>query len=124
MSLYFSAKEARSKFTLKDYSLARGVALYEAELLTSRTHQLRIQFSDAGAPVIADPYYNPMFVEFLRTGAARADAPHGVASPLEMGLQAHALQFAHPYHASEIVNLRLPMSQKWKAILNAPRILP
>lgn len=113
-----SAKEAHSKFTLKDYSLTRGVALYEAELLTGRTHQLRIQFSDAGAPIIADPYYNPMFVEFLQSGAAASEAPLGIASPLEMGLQAHALRFSHPHQPAQLINLRLPIPQKWKTIVS------
>jgi hypothetical protein len=44
-----------------------GTALYSAKLLTGRTHQLRVHFSDAGAPIRGDVYYNPHVVdEWLR----------------------------------------------------------
>ncbi len=38
------------------------LALYDAHLITGRTHQLRIHFADAACAVVADPYYNEEYI--------------------------------------------------------------
>ncbi len=118
------AKLAQTAFTLKQITNTKDLVLYEAQLLTGRTHQLRVQFSDAGAPILADPYYNPFFVEYLSkqtlNGDTHSTAPFGCALPTDMGLQAHSIQFTHSVHgAKETVSLRLPLPARWKYLLES-----
>ncbi|EGG16041.1 hypothetical protein DFA_09713 [Cavenderia fasciculata] len=40
-------------------------ALYDIQLLTGKTHQVRVHFSDAGFPIYDDPYYNQFTIKDL-----------------------------------------------------------
>src|SRR5262249_1940097 len=63
-------------------------ALVEAELLTGRTHQIRVHFRDHGSPVVGDPVY-------ART--PRDPLVREVAKELgRQALHARLLAFAHP----------------------------
>lgn len=66
------AKHAVLEFTLLGPAPGRRL-LYDVRLVTGRTHQIRVQFSDAGFAVTNDAIYNPAVVEkLLRT---HGDAP-------------------------------------------------
>jgi len=56
------AREAVTKYRLLDVDGAGRQAMWEAELLTGRSHQLRVHWSDAGCPIVNDPYYNHRYV--------------------------------------------------------------
>jgi 23S rRNA pseudouridine1911/1915/1917 synthase len=59
-----------------------GVALVSVVLLTGRTHQIRVQFAEAGFPLLGDPTYG-------------VPAPEG--GPLaRVALHAEQLSFPHP----------------------------
>jgi hypothetical protein len=92
---------------------AGGFALFEAEPLTGRTHQLRVHFSECGLPIVGDRYYTfggldnggevareveswDAGVGTWETGAgsiARAAFPSGGDL---LGLQAFTLAFPYP----------------------------
>ena len=68
--LYYSTSEkaigpsrlAVSAFTLLDVDKERRVGMWEVELKTGRSHQLRIHWADAGCPIVQDPYYNHYYI--------------------------------------------------------------
>jgi len=86
-------------------------ALYSAKLLSGRTHQIRVHFSDNGLPVSGDAYYNYFFIrkwwqryatlDRLRKEQAGENEEHDKnaadsteeSGPSELGLQAYFLQF-------------------------------
>ena len=50
-----SGKEARTEFTL--IKKHKGLSLIGCRLLTGRTHQIRVQISNLGHPIIGDKKY-------------------------------------------------------------------
>ena len=73
-------RRARLTFQVRDR--LRGAALVEVTLLTGRTHQIRVQFAEAGFPLLGDPVYG-------------VPAPEG--APLaRVALHAERLAFPHP----------------------------
>ncbi len=86
----------------------KTLALYHAKLITGRTHQLRVHFSDMGCPIYGDPYYNDQFhhtVDRLHT-----QKPY-------MFLQAFKLSFPCPTTNGTIVELDLPLEGQWDDLL-------
>ena len=73
-------RRARLKFRVRER--LRGAALLEVELDTGRTHQIRVQFAEAGFPVLGDATYG-------------VPAPEGTGL-LRTGLHAERLSFPHP----------------------------
>lgn len=63
-----------------------GLALVEIELLTGRSHQIRVQFSSRGWPLYGDQRYNP-------------DARAGQ----QIALWSHELKFPHPVRTEEMI---------------------
>jgi len=49
-----------SQTRVKVLAKAAGLALVECELLTGRTHQIRVHLSHLGAPILGDPLYGGM----------------------------------------------------------------
>jgi 23S rRNA pseudouridine1911/1915/1917 synthase len=70
-----------------------GVTLVEVELGTGRTHQIRVQFSEAGYPVLADAVYGG-----TRREARMIGSPAAMAADLigRQALHAKVLGFVHP----------------------------
>ncbi len=67
MAALASGKPASSHFTiLERYS---GATLLEVELVTGRTHQIRVHMAFIGHPVVGDPVYNRKAGTFGGTGA-------------------------------------------------------
>jgi 23S rRNA pseudouridine955/2504/2580 synthase len=60
-------KEAITNFKLLSYSKKYNVSLVEAEILTGRTHQIRVHFKEFGHPILGDGKYGgkKAFVEDL-----------------------------------------------------------
>lgn len=71
---------ARTEYRVREY--LPGCTLLEADLLTGRTHQLRVHFSAIGHPVVGDAVYGP------RRGA--------ISAPRQL-LHAWRLCFTHPF---------------------------
>ena len=85
---------------------AAGISLLELDLLTGRTHQIRVHMKDAGHPLVGDPVY----------GEARWKAfPRARRKPLETfprpALHAWRLAFDHPTHPGERVEVEAPVPE-------------
>ncbi len=90
-----------------------GSALVEVDLLTGRTHQIRVHLAEAGHPLLADALYGG-----TRKGDARVKAVQA-----ELGRQAlHAarLAFAHPRTGKRRV-FEAPLPEDFRAALKALR---
>ncbi|WP_224364495.1 RluA family pseudouridine synthase [Hyalangium versicolor] len=83
-----------------------GATLLEVKLETGRTHQIRVQLSEAGYPVLGDAIYGP--AETRAHAAAR-----------ELGRQAlHALRLALPRPASgELIQVEAPLPEDFQRAL-------
>jgi 23S rRNA pseudouridine1911/1915/1917 synthase len=74
-------KEARS--IVRVLHTAEGLSLVEVELLTGRTHQIRVHMKSVGTPVLGDKVY----------GSATGNQKWGAARQM---LHAHKLRLTHP----------------------------
>ena len=91
------AQEASLSFrTLKQ---ARRAVLLEIDLETGRKHQIRIQFSSHGRPILGDRKYGSKIL-----------FPKGIA------LHARYLEFDHPVR-QERIQLTAPTPKSWKSYL-------
>lgn len=87
------AKEARLSYTrLQDLA---GGTLLEVQLETGRKHQIRLQLSHAGYPILGDRKYG-----------AKVDFAHGI------GLHARRLAFEHPVRHTQL-DLVAPLPPPW-----------
>ncbi|ADO70679.1 RluA family pseudouridine synthase [Stigmatella aurantiaca] len=103
-----SARRAALSFEVRER--LRGATLLEVRLETGRTHQIRVQLSEAGFPVLGDSVYGP--------SEARA---HPVAQAL--GRQAlHALRLAVPHPSTgALVRVEAPLPEDFQKALAALR---
>jgi 23S rRNA pseudouridine1911/1915/1917 synthase len=83
--------------------VAASATLLEVRLLTGRKHQIRVQLSDAGFPVVGDRKY----------GGRRA-FPHGIA------LHSRRLVIEHPVR-NEPLTIEAPLPASWTGHVEAPR---
>lgn len=65
------------------------LSMVEIDLITGRHHQIRVQFSNAGCPLLWDTRYNPAYI--------------GRRGGNSMGLCAHFLSFFHPVTGKKMV---------------------
>lgn len=68
---------------IKTLEFKDGLSLVEIELVTGRTHQIRVHLKHQGTPVLGDPVY----------GASSSNEKYGIHRQL---LHAHTLSFTHP----------------------------
>jgi 23S rRNA pseudouridine1911/1915/1917 synthase len=77
-TLYGRDKENRKKFTTRVTTGKKAITIYktlesfkkiasyiEAQIITGRTHQIRVHFSEMGCPVIGDDFYSKEFYFWL-----------------------------------------------------------
>ncbi|GAM26430.1 hypothetical protein SAMD00019534_096050 [Acytostelium subglobosum LB1] len=139
----FGARDARTMYKLVaiDNKSSTRRAMFEATLLTGRTHQLRIHFSESGFPVVGDPYYNPIFINKLlqeknnnssNVVEVKDDQTQAEAQDMnkdmdqdqeeetgehnEMLLQAYYLKFLHP-STQEYMTLMIEPPTSWKSAM-------
>ncbi|HPF27718.1 MAG TPA: RluA family pseudouridine synthase [Steroidobacteraceae bacterium] len=106
VQVHASGKEARSDFRPVQF-FGKRATLVEVNLLTGRTHQIRVHAAHAGYPVAGDEKYgDPDFnVEMRELGLQR------------MFLHAHALEFAWPDSGNE-VSLSAPLPAELAAVID------
>ena len=80
-------KEAKS--ICRTLGKNESLSLVEVQLLTGRTHQIRVHMRYMGTPILGDAVY----------GSSSANQRF---SPLRQLLHAHRLEFIHPITGSEI----------------------
>lgn len=107
--VYLEGSPARSLWTLLRHWPNPNVSLLRLDLLTGRTHQLRLHCAAIGCPIVGDSLY----------GADFADA----ALDRLIGRQAlHAAQIDLVYPYSELpIRLTAPLPQDWLDLLGAVR---
>jgi 23S rRNA pseudouridine1911/1915/1917 synthase len=111
-SIVVSADDPRGKEAILKYRVVTHTPLgtwLEVELLTGRTHQIRVQAASRGYPVVGDTQYGATksFGELIRDERLRPIALH-----------ARQLGFQHPM-TRESVNLTAPLPAVWQS-LNLP----
>ena len=111
-------KPAHTEVVVSDAWTRAGVSLFRCNLLTGRTHQIRVHLSSHGFPVLCDPIYgrgasrlgsvkNEELLEFLKTHDGQM-------------LHAEILDFKHPVTGQEMhFKARMPDDmQELKSILD------
>ncbi len=101
-----AGKPARSRVRLVE--LYGDASLVEVELLTGRTHQIRVHLAHAGHPLAGDPRYGD-------EGFNRACASKGLK---RMFLHAHMVGFDWP-HSGEPFTVSAPMEPALHKVLEA-----
>lgn len=95
-------KEAITHYRILDQS--DTCSLLEVEILTGRTHQIRVHLSEAGCPIVGDIFY-------------RGPASLG-SVPLERSmLHASTLEFKHPFEVDRTMHIKAPLPSDFAAAL-------
>jgi len=90
----------RSELSYELRGHAGGLSFLEVQPVTGRPHQIRVQLSTMGCPIVGDVKYG-------------AEAPNDDAS---IGLHASRLQFIHPVRKEELViNAPFPENHLWNS---------
>ena len=115
----FTGKVKEGKTALTVYrtrELFEGAALVEVDLLTGRTHQIRVHLAEAGHPLLCDALY----------GAGRKAKGHVAQAQEVLGRQAlHAwrLAFTHP-RTGKALKLEAPLPADFEAAVAHLRATP
>ncbi len=103
----------RARLRFKTLERFPGVALVEVELFTGRTHQIRVQFSEAGFPVISDALYGGTRREARQSGSPAALAADAIG---RQALHARFLGFEHPKTGRRL-SFEAPLPKDFKRAL-------
>jgi 23S rRNA pseudouridine1911/1915/1917 synthase len=97
MSVCFEkGKEAKS--VCRVLAKQEQLSLVEIQLITGRTHQIRVHLKYAGTPVLGDPVY----------GSANANKRHNATT---QALHAHRIAFSHPM-TGKLLELTAPIPKR------------
>ena len=112
----FTGKVKEGKPALTDYRVREafdGAALVEVDLLTGRTHQIRVHLSEAGHPLLGDGLY----------GAGRKPKGRGAEAQDVVGRQAlHAWKLAFPHpRTGKVLRVEAPLPADFTAALKVLR---
>jgi 23S rRNA pseudouridine1911/1915/1917 synthase len=106
----FTARSGRKRAVTHYTVLERlsGATLVEVQLMTGRTHQIRVHFSEAGHPLLGDPLYGrpPRAPEVRRVAA-------GLGS---QALHARLLGFVHPVSGEPLTFTAPPPAEFLQAL--------
>ena len=90
-------------------------ALLEIELLTGRTHQIRVHMSEAGTPLVGDELYGGAK---RWKGVAHQDARQAMKSMARQALHAHSLSFEHPV-SGELMRFEAPLAPDLEQLIQS-----
>ena len=112
----FTGKVKEGKPAITDYRVLEpfeGAALVEVDLLTGRTHQIRVHLSEAGHPLLGDELY----------GAGRKPKGKGAQAREVVGRQAlHAWRLAFPHpRTGKVLRVEAALPPDFKAALKLLR---
>lgn len=105
------AKNAKLEYTLictRDVPVNDGsvhIAIADIRLITGRHHQIRVQMSHAGMPLLGDRKYGTEYVQTVSK----------LLNISEVALCACQLSFTHPV-TNDIINLRVKPRGKWYSL--------
>lgn len=101
MAVIETGKEAVTR--CKVLSTKENISLLELQLITGRTHQIRVHLKHKGTPILGDPVY----------GSSSANQKFGVSV---QQLHAHRICFSHPI-TENILNVQAPMPYEMRRFL-------
>ncbi|MBN1233461.1 MAG: RluA family pseudouridine synthase [Candidatus Coatesbacteria bacterium] len=107
-----------SKTNFKVLKYYPGFCLLEAFPLTGRTHQLRIQLSDAGFPIVGDNLYGNDDRKIKQINANKSAALIIKKKVNRQLLHSSYLQFFHPRNNNKMI-FRAPLSDDFTEILHS-----
>jgi 23S rRNA pseudouridine1911/1915/1917 synthase len=96
--------------------LLRGFTLLDVDLVTGRTHQIRVHFASLKHPVVGDTRYGGAPWRGMRDTERR----RAIARFDRLGLHAAALAFVHPITGAAIA-LESPLPEEFAELLRALR---
>jgi len=106
MTISQTGRPSQTRF--KVLARSRGLALVECELLTGRTHQIRVHLSHLGAPILGDNLYG---------GAPQIQDLDGNAFPCHHPvLHAWKLALDHPSDGRRI-EVQAPLPETFRTLL-------
>ncbi len=122
MTILRKGKYARTEYQVQESF--RGFALVEAQILTGRTHQVRVHLASIGHPLVADPLYGrseAMFLSQIKSKDFRM-GKFQEETPLLQRTALHAwrLCFDHPV-TGERLSVEAPLPKDLKAAVNQLR---
>ncbi|KAF2068857.1 hypothetical protein CYY_009823 [Polysphondylium violaceum] len=100
----YGARESSTSYELNEKSTSK--AIFQVELLTGRTHQIRVHFSESGLPITGDFYYNPYFIKDIQDGK-------DVSNISGLHLQSYFLEFLNPSDQKR-VQVEIDQPKEWK----------
>lgn len=90
-------RTATTMFKLLDVSADKHTALYDINLVTGRSHQIRIHLADAGLPIINDAYYNLYYIwQYIQQLYSKVAA--AVTAPMSANKHTSTLSQRVPLH--------------------------
>ncbi len=102
MSICFE-KGKPAKSAIRVLQHAKGYSLLEIDLITGRTHQIRVHLKHLGTPIVGDPVY----------GSQSINKKFELTQQL---LHAHRIQFLHPFQKNPI-EIEAPLPETLKLFL-------
>jgi 23S rRNA pseudouridine1911/1915/1917 synthase len=107
MTIAVSGRPAQTR--VKVLARACGLALAECELLTGRTHQIRLHLAYLGAPILGDPLYGGA-TAWLDPDRRSFPCPHPM-------LHAWKLSLTHPADGRRL-DFRAPVPEAYREVLD------
>ncbi|CAJ1460174.1 unnamed protein product, partial [Effrenium voratum] len=95
-------------------NIRTALYLVSARPSTKAARQVRRSFASAGAPVMFDPVYHPLYREASRSAKSLEDMTSAIPGSLTM--QLFELEMPDPFRPWEMVHIAAPMPQEWLAI--------
>lgn len=105
-----------AKLSYETIGTANGQSLVDISLYTGRPHQIRVQLSHAGLPIVGDQRYHP----------AAVAAARGEAAPVrtQICLWAYALTIEHPTLGERMTFFSVPHGAFWNRFPAGMAVLP
>ncbi len=114
-----STRSARGRLSVTAWRVIkryRGAAMIEADLITGRTHQIRVHFQAIGHPLIGDPVYGNKRILRQHLGPQNP-LNHLLTSIRRQMLHAHRLILKHP-QSWQPMTFTAPIPQDMIVLLN------
>ena len=120
MMVHPKGKEALTRFRLLEQF--RSCALLDVNILTGRTHQIRVHFASAGHPLVIDSIYGGRESFLLSSIKKKYNQSEEIERPTmtRLSLHAQALMIAHPTSGSKMT-FTSPLPHDFETVLKLLR---